>query len=194
MTKKELLNRVYDKYRERFEGQEFVFGDGNTDARLLLVGEAPARDEVRLSKPFVGAAGKNLNEFLDMLGIKREEIYITNAIKYRLSEVSSKTGRLVNRPAKKEEIETSREFLIEEINIIKPEYIVTLGNVPLKAVTGDTDSIIGKLHGKVTDIEILGDKYKLFPLYHPASIIYNRDLKEVYINDLKELSVILKTG
>jgi DNA polymerase len=192
MTKQEFLDRLYDKYRDEFKGQEIVSGDGNPDTKLVLVGEAPGKDEVRLSKPFVGMAGKNLNEFLDILGIERQQIYITNAIKYRLSEINPKTGKLVNRPAKKEEIEINRGFLLEEICIIRPEYLVTLGNVPLKAVTGDNNAVIGSIHGQLASLKIAGEEYKLFPLYHPASVIYNRSLKDVYLNDIKKLGAVIK--
>lgn len=191
MPKQELLEKLYQKYKEEFEGKEIVLGEGNSDADILLVGEAPGREEVKLSRPFVGMAGKNLDEFLDLLGIKRHSIYITNAIKFRLSKLNPDTGRLVNRPALKEEIKLNRNFLIEEVGIIKPKYIVTLGNVPLKSVTNDFSINIGEVHGRIKNISIEGIEYKLFPLYHPASIIYARSLKEVYIGDLKMLRDII---
>ena len=112
MIKAELIKKLYEEYMEHFPGKEIVLGEGNINAQLLLIGEAPGKDEVKLLKPFVGVAGKNLSEFLDILKIGREEIYITNAIKYRLSETNAKTGRIVNRPALKEEIEQNRATLI----------------------------------------------------------------------------------
>jgi len=155
------------------------------------VGEAPGKDEVRLSKPFVGAAGKNLSEFLEMLDIDRESIYITNAIKYRLSKINSKTGRTINRPATKEEINLNREYLLKEIDIIKPEYIVTLGNVPLKSVMSDYNINIGDVHGKLMTVTVHSITLNLFPLYHPASVIYNQSLKKVYFEDIQKLKEIL---
>src|SRR5690606_40246878 len=113
----------------------------------LIVGEAAVRDEVKFSRPFSGAAGKHLDSFLELAGIDRQDIYITNAIKYRLSKVNPKTGRLSNRPAAKDEIESSRPCLLEEIDIIRPRCIVTLGNVPLRAVTGNHRLNIGECHG-----------------------------------------------
>jgi len=187
MSKSEQLEELYREYKKEFEGKEIVTGDGNVDADILLIGEAPGKDEVRLAKPFVGMAGKNLSEFLELLGVKREGIYITNAIKYRLSTINPQTGRAVNRPASKEEIDRNREYLLREIEIISPRYIVTLGNVPLKSVTHDYGISIGSVHGEMKAVSISGREYFLFPLYHPASIIYNRKLKSVYIDDIKKL-------
>jgi DNA polymerase len=192
MSVLELLNNLYDTYKEVFKGKEIVVGSGNTSTRLLLIGEAPGKDEVRLGKPFVGAAGKNLSEFLNIVGINREDIYITNAIKYRLSRLNQKTGRYVNRPAARQEIEANRTFLIDEISIIKPRYIATLGSVPLKSLLCNYGLCMGDYHGKLLEICISSTIFKLYPLYHPASIIYNQSLKDVYIEDIKKLSRIMR--
>lgn len=191
VSKQDQLDGLYQEYKKQFEGEQIVLGEGNTDAVLMLIGEAPGKDEVKLSKPFVGAAGKNLSEFLNMLGMSRESIYITNTIKYRLSKISPKTGGLINRPAKKQEIQQNRDYLLKEINLVQPAYIVTLGNVPLRAVTGDYHMNIGSVHGQLHEINIADKKYQLYPLYHPASIIYNSSLKEVYAEDIKRLKNII---
>lgn len=192
MSKLEQLHILYNKYKEEFKEKEIVLGDGNIDAQLVLIGEAPGKDEVRLNKPFVGMAGKNLSGFLDVLEIERESIYITNAIKYRLSQVSPKTGRISNRPAASEEIRRSMRYLHEELSIIGSSYIVTLGNVPLKALTNDFSAIIGAVHGEIQRIVLSDREFMLFPLYHPASIIYNQSLKNVYLNDINRLKAVLK--
>jgi uracil-DNA glycosylase family 4 len=191
MSKSLKLSELYDRYRAKYKGKEIVVGEGNVNSVLLLVGEAPGREEVRLMKPFVGAAGKNLDEFIGILEIDRETVYITNSIKYRLSKINEKSGRVVNRPATWDEIADSRMFLLDEIKIINPEYIVTLGNVPLRAVIGERNLNISKEHGKLIDVDIENRFYKLFPLYHPASIIYNRNLREIYVNDLFKLKKLL---
>ncbi|MCR4436629.1 MAG: uracil-DNA glycosylase [Clostridiales bacterium] len=191
MSKIERLTALYEKYKKEFQGQEIVVGEGNPNTQLLLVGEAPGRDEVKLSKPFVGMAGRNLNEFLDIMEIRREAIYITNAVKYRLSKTNPQTGRVSNRPATKEDIEKNRQFLLDEIKIINSPYVVTLGAVPLKAITGRYDISIGTIHGELMDVDVGKNSFKLFPLYHPASIIYNRDLKDVYIRDVIRLKSLL---
>lgn len=192
MSDLKLLNTLYDNYRKQFGDKEIVLGAGNISTRLILVGEAPGKDEVRLGKPFVGTAGKNLSEFLGIVGINREDIFITNAIKYRLSKLNEKTGRNINRPATRIEIEENRNYLLNEISTIKPEYIVTLGSVPLKSLLSDYGLCMGEYHGKLQYIIIDGLEYKLYPLYHPASIIYNRSLKDVYIEDIKKLGCLIR--
>jgi len=192
MTKQERLDTLYSKYRNEFEDNEIVLGEGSLDAALLLIGEAPGRDEVMQGSPFVGMAGKNLTEFLEVLEVERASIFITNAIKFRLSKFNPKTGRKVNRPATREEIESNRKYVLEEIDIVRPEIIVTLGNVPLKSVTGNFSANIGSSHGEVQNIDVMDRVYKLFPLYHPASILYNRSLKDVYLSDLQKLKAVLK--
>ena len=191
MTRIELLASYYKNYASQFAGNDFVFGCGCSEPKLLLIGEAPGREEVKLSRPFSGAAGKYLDEFLELAEIDREAIYITNAIKYRLSKVNPKTGRLSNRPAAKDEILSSRPILMKEIQTICPECIVTLGNVPLRAVTGDFSLNIGDNHGKAVSKSIDQREYLLFPLYHPASVIYNRSLKQTCEADILVLRKLM---
>lgn len=160
-----------------------VFGDGNTDARIMLVGEAPGEKEELYDKPFVGQAGKILDEFLNILEIKREDIYITNVVKIRPYKVNSMTRRKSNRPPNKIETELSIGTLIKQIEIIKPEVVVTLGNVPLKALVSDNKAKIGDYHG----MPVKKNNIIIFPLYHPASIIYNRSLGDCYKEDIYKL-------
>ncbi len=194
MSKTERLNILYRRYIKQFDGKEIVAGDGNPDSSLLLIGEAPGKDEVAQARPFVGKAGKNLAQFLEILGLNREGIYITNAIKHRLSKINPDTGRLSNRPATKDEIDQNREYLIEEIEIINPKYIVTLGNVPLRSVLRDHKASIGQIHGSINNVDVMDKEYRLYPLYHPASIIYNAALKDVYLKDIENLRGIIKSG
>ena len=187
------LASLNEEYRRTFNEEAIVFGDGSIESKVLLIGEAPGKDEVAQGKPFVGAAGKNLNEFISILNITREDIYITNVVKYRLSKLNAKTNRLSNRPATVMDISINQPWLLREIEIINPSIIVTLGNVPLRAVTNDKSLTIGSVHGKLLDCKINGVEKKLYPLYHPASIIYNRSLKDIYIKDVKELTVHIET-
>ncbi|MFO7611295.1 MAG: uracil-DNA glycosylase [Clostridia bacterium] len=182
------LEKVYSEYRERYPGSELVFGDGNAYAGYVLVGEAPGKDEVIQGRPFVGIAGGKLKDSMNYLGWSRDNIFITNAIKYRLSKISAKTGRKSNRPAKMAEIRDSRGLLARELEILSPVLVVTLGNVPLKSLTGNFRESIGGLHGKIIKV----GTWDLFPLYHPASIIYNRSLEDVYRRDLEKLAEIIK--
>jgi DNA polymerase len=178
-------------FREIYKDEEkiLVFGEGNPDAPLVLVGEAPGQQEVVQQRPFVGQAGQNLNEFLEILGIKREDIYITNAVKFRPVKVDPATGRVSNRPPNREEIELSRGLLYKELCIIRPTLVVSLGNVPLKVLSDDNRITIGQVHGTPIDIAVgeEGVRMTLFPLYHPASIIYRPQLKEVYLEDVEKL-------
>ena len=161
-----------------------VFGEGPKHAKLMLIGEAPGEQETLQGRPFVGKAGQNLDHFLALAGLSREEIYISNAVKLRPTK-TGKTGRLSNRPPTKDEIALFRPWLMREIEEVAPGMIATLGNVPLRAVTGRSLSI-GEVHGQVLDAGETG--LPLFALYHPASLIYNRALESVYEEDVRALA------
>nr|WP_207669733.1 uracil-DNA glycosylase [Marinisporobacter balticus] len=179
----ELNKRILEEHKEK----EIVLGTGSMNSKILLIGEAPGAKEVEVKLPFVGQAGKHLEEFLEILELDRKEIYITNTVKFRPTKKSSKTKGEINRAPSKKEIEDFKKYLFDEIAIIKPQIIVTLGNVPLKTVKGDENAKIGELHGKNDKVNINDREYNLFPLYHPAAIIYRRELKTVYIEDLQQL-------
>ena len=161
-----------------------VFGEGPMTPKLMLIGEAPGEQESLQGRPFVGKAGKNLDHFLELAELKREEIYISNAVKIRPTK-TGKTGRISNRPPTREEIALFRPWLMREIALIKPVMIATLGNVPLQALTA-TKQTIGQVHGKVIPAGETG--LPLFALYHPASLIYNRALTDVYEQDVRLLA------
>ena len=173
------------EYRDRTP----VFGRGPVNPRIALIGEAPGADEEKQGMPFVGKAGKNLTELLDTIGLKRDDIYITNTVKIRPTKTSPKTGKKLNRPPDKNEIAFFSPFLLKELEIIEPEYIVTLGNVALNALSNKKTSI-GDCHGSLTDT---GLYINVFALYHPAAIIYNQSLKETYLDDMSRLASILKS-
>lgn len=189
-SKQSRLNELYAEYSSRFSDKEIVLGDGNINSRIAFVGEAPGRDEVRISKPFVGAAGQRLSEMLQYLGLEREKIFITNSIKYRLSKLNPKTGRIINRPASQTDIFENSEYLHKEIDIIKPELIVTLGNIPLRMLCGD-GRCIGEHHGQAEHFYLYDIKYNLYPLYHPAGMIYNPALKAVNQADICTLKGLI---
>lgn len=163
--------------------QDMVYGEGDISARIMLVGEAPGAEETRLSRPFVGKAGKNLDDFLGVLCQKRASIYITNVVKFRPYKVSAK-GSLSNRPPSRQEVDCMLPHLLCEIEAVKPDILVTLGNVPLKAVLCQKNITIGACHAKAVTASALSHAFTLFPLYHPASIIYNRALGAIYQDDL----------
>ena len=152
----------------------------------------PGEQEALQGRPFVGKAGKNLDFFLEAVHVKREEIYITNVVKVRPTKLSA-AGRIVNRPPDKEEKARFTPWLMREIVLVRPQAIVTLGNVALQAFV---DDVIGNRHGRWSEANISSDDKNafalpLFALYHPASVIYNRSLKTTYEADLQVLAETL---
>ena len=159
----------------------------------MLIGEAPGEQEAMSGRPFVGKAGKNLDGFLTVLQLNREDIYISNVVKIRPTKVSEK-GRVSNRTPNREELALFTPYLLEEILLVQPKMLVTLGNTALHALLG-AKSTIGACHGQVLTAHVQADKqagdFPLFALYHPASIIYNQKLKDVYQADLERLHSVL---
>ena len=182
---REELNRLI---ADLYEGEKkiLVHGEGEIGARVMLVGEAPGEQETLMGRPFVGKAGKNLDEFLELAGLERSQLYVTNAVKFRPTKRST-AGRTVNRPPTREEVSLFLPWLRREIELVAPEVIVTLGNVPLRALTGPK-AVIGDVHGAFQD----ADGLRLYPMYHPASLIYNPALREVYAEDIRRLSAHLR--
>lgn len=182
---REELNRLI---ADLYEGEKkiLVHGEGEIGARVMLVGEAPGEQETLMGRPFVGKAGKNLDEFLELAGLERSQLYVTNAVKFRPTKRSA-AGRTVNRPPTREEVSLFLPWLRREIELVAPEVIVTLGNVPLRALTGPK-AVIGDVHGAFQD----ADGLRLYPMYHPASLIYNPALREVYAEDIRRLSAHLR--
>lgn len=176
------------------EEKTLVFGQGKEERpRVMLIGEAPGEQETLQGKPFVGKAGKNLDGFLQTLNLQREDIYITNVVKIRPTKISTK-GTVSNRPPNQEELLLFTPYLYQEILLVQPGVIVTLGNVALRALLGDK-AAIGSCHGRMSQalVSHAGQEraFDIFPLYHPASIIYNRGLTEVYQGDLHLLKALL---
>lgn len=181
------LTRFID---ELYEGEKkvLVHGEGRIGARVMLIGEAPGEQEALQGRPFVGKAGKNLDEFLELAGIDRDALYVSNTVKFRPTRISD-AGRTVNRPPTQEEVKLFLPWLKREIALVEPECVVTLGNVPLKALT-DRRTVIGDVHGQFLDL----DGRILYPMYHPASMIYNPSLRAVYREDVLRLAKWLKNS
>lgn len=168
------------------ESRILVHGEGSIGAKVMLIGEAPGQQETLQRRPFVGKAGKNLDEFLSLAGIDRSQLYVSNTVKFRPTKISA-AGRVVNRPPTKEEIALFLPWLKQEIALVNPRVVVTLGNVPLKALLG-AKAIIGEMHGQMID----GENMRVYPMYHPASMIYNPSLKAVYADDIRRLAEHLR--
>jgi len=181
------LKKLYEEYIEKVKQSnkdydfQFVFSDGLMRKGIMLIGEAPGKDEVAQGKPFVGMAGAKLKEFMESLKLERDDILVTNAVKYRPYKINPKSGKKSNRTPTKKEIQLSLYCLEKEIEIIKPKLILTLGNVPLRALKKDFTLNIGQWHGRQTEYKGITH----FPLYHPASVIYNKSLQSVFEQDLE---------
>ena len=149
---------------------QVVFGVGNIDAKLMLVGEAPGADEDRLGEPFVGRAGQLLNKMLEAMGLSRNEIYISNVLKCRPDMPPGASG---NRKPTLAEMKTCLPYLRKQVELIQPQAIVALGAT---AVTGllEVEAPIGKLRGRWLNFQNI----PVMPTYHPAYLLRNQSNTE----------------
>lgn len=166
-----------------------VFGKGNSNADILFIGEAPGENEDLQGIPFVGRAGKNLDKLLNIINLNIEDVYIANILKCRPPK---------NRDPSQEEIKLCTPYLIEQIKLIKPKVIATLGNYSTKFVLSkfnpdDMKSIpgIAALHGKPVDLDVEGVIFKVVPIYHPAAMLYRPQLKEDFEKDFSVMAKII---
>jgi uracil-DNA glycosylase family 4 len=163
-----------------------VPGVGNPEARAMLIGEAPGRSEDVKGEPFVGTAGKLLDTLLSQIGLSREQVFITNVVKCRPPR---------NRQPKPLEIETCTPYLNRQILIVQPEFIVTLGSHSTAYVFSKTTlpfSSITQVRGKSRKTTILGVLRTIFPTFHPASALYNRENKKILEQDFQLLKTELR--
>lgn len=185
----ELRRRMAEALENEYgtELPTLVWGEGPMQPALMLIGEAPGAQEAEQGRPFVGPAGKKLDMLLESIHLPREKLYVTNTVKFRPTR-RSKAGRMVNRPPTRQEIDRFTPWLRKEIALVLPAMIATLGNVPLGALMG-RDVRIGDLHGRLLQAPDIAAP--LYPLYHPASILYNPSLRPVYEEDLQRLRILL---
>jgi DNA polymerase len=187
-SKREELDKLNIYWQEncgcelRKTATQAVFGDGNADSEIVFIGEAPGKNEDLKGVPFVGVAGKFLEEMLESIGKKREDIYITNIVKYRPPN---------NRDPEPEEKEACNEWLINELKIISPKLIVFLGRHSMTRFF-PTEKI-SDIHGKllIKTIPELG-RQAFLPLYHPAAALYNGSMREILISDFKKIPKALQ--
>lgn len=188
---KEKIKLISENYTEDKIGG-YITGNGPIPSDILFVGEAPGKTEIEEGKPFVGMAGKNFEKYLNSIGLSRDSIRITNTCFFRPIKIKEgKNGRVTtsNRPPKTSEVELFREILDEEIKLVNPKIIITLGNVPLKRLTNFKS--IGECHGTLYFNEEL--KRYIFPMYHPSALTYNRneEFSTMYENDWYKLKEAL---
>jgi len=166
--------------------QNAVPGEGNLDAAVMLIGEAPGYWEDLKGRPFVGAAGKTLDGMLSRVGISRGDIYITNIAKCRPPE---------NRDPLPSEIETCTPYLVHQIRIVRPKFIATLGRHATSYVlvkSGFETGSITKIHGRVYESNLLGFEVLIVPMYHPAAALYNAKYRDELHKDFQRLKLELE--
>ena len=169
------------------QATQLVLGDGNPDADIVLIGEAPGKKEDEQGIPFVGAAGKFLNEMLELIGLERKDIYITNIVKYRPPN---------NRDPLPEEKKAFLPYLQAQLEIIQPKVLVTLGRHSMNCFLPDLQ--ISKVHGQPKRIKLQIKQNDdvlplvILPLYHPAAALYNGSMRQTLIDDFTAIPNILK--
>lgn len=195
-----LRDKVTPKLKET--ATQLVFGDGNPDADILFIGEAPGKNEDQQGKPFVGAAGKFLNEMLEMVDLKREDVYITNIVKYRPPN---------NRDPLPDEKAAFLPYLQAQLEVIQPKVIVTLGRHSMNCFLPDLQ--ISKIHGQPKRIRINmrqqsermrqgetgvspesshGVAIVIMPLFHPAAALYNGGMRQTLIDDFAKIPIVIE--
>jgi uracil-DNA glycosylase len=154
------------------ECENIVVGNGNLNAKIIFIGEAPGSKENKQGIPFCGAAGKNLDKLLENVGLTLKDIYIANILKCQPPG---------NRDPLPEEIKAHTPWLLKQIKDMQPKVVCSLGNYATKffLAKGNVEEMknqpgITMVHGQIQEIELNGLKIKLIPLFHPAAIIYNR--------------------
>lgn len=161
---------------------QVVPGEGSAEAKIMFIGEAPGKNEDQQGRPFVGAAGKFLNEMLEMINLKREDVYIANVVKCRPPN---------NRDPLPEEVKACWPWLEKQVQTIDPKLIVTLGKHSMERFVAGKK--ISQNHGKAFHREIPGlGKRVFYVLYHPAAALYNGGMRETVIKDFKKIPKILK--
>jgi len=187
MSKTELMNEVVKEILTCKKCTLWKFrrnpvpGEGSLDAKIMFIGEAPGYWEDVKGKPFVGAAGKLLDKLLAEVELSRSEVFIGNILKCRPPE---------NRDPQPEEVEACTPYLDRQIEIIKPKIIVTLGRHSTAYIFSKVKMSfngIGKVHGKVYQVKLLGKEIVLIPMYHPAAALYNVKLRNSLKQDFKVL-------
>ncbi len=187
-SKREQLDKLNAYWQENCKCElkktatQAVYGDGNAEARVVFIGEAPGKNEDLGGQPFIGSAGKFLDEMLEEIGMKREDIYITNIAKYRPPN---------NRDPEPQEKKDCSEWLYKELSIINPKLIVFLGRHSMNDFFPELK--ISDAHGKLIIKQFAHIPVTHFlPLYHPAAALYNGGMRETLIKDFKKITGALE--
>lgn len=165
---------------------QLVMGDGNVDADIVFIGEAPGKQEDEQGLPFVGASGKFLNEMLASVGLERSDVFITNIVKYRPPN---------NRDPLPEEKKEFWPFLARQLEIIQPKIIVTLGRHSMEFFLPDAK--ISQIHGQPKRLPVkmhdgTETSWIILPLYHPAAALYNGSMRQTLLDDFSQIRTIIE--
>lgn len=163
------------------EAKNLVMGDGNIDADIVLIGEAPGKNEDEQGLPFVGAAGKFLNEMLESANMARSDVYITNIVKYRPPN---------NRDPLPDEKKAFWPYLVRQLDVIEPKIVVTLGRHSMEYFLPEQK--ISSIHGQPKRINFGDKKLVIVPLYHPAAALYNGGMRTTLNEDFMKLPKIIE--
>lgn len=187
-SKQALLDRIRTDILEKNicpdlaeQATNLVMGDGNINADIVFIGEAPGKNEDEQGLPFVGAAGKFLNEMLAAAGMDRSDVYITNIVKYRPPN---------NRDPLPEEKKAFWPYLLKQLQIIEPKVVITLGRHSMEYFLPDMK--IGQIHGEAKRIQFGDHKIVIVPLYHPAAALYNGSLRQTLIDDFLQVPKVIE--
>lgn len=158
-----------------------VMGDGNLDAEIVFIGEAPGKNEDEQGLPFVGAAGKFLNEMLAAAGLERKDVYITNIVKYRPPG---------NRDPLPDEKAAFWPYLLKQLEIIQPKVVVTLGRHSMEYFLPGMK--IGQIHGQPKRVKFGDSSLVIMPLFHPAAALYNGSMRQTLIDDFLKVPTVVE--
>lgn len=182
------LNRIRDEIINKNicpelakQATNLVMGDGNLNADIVFIGEAPGKNEDEQGLPFIGAAGRFLNEMLAEAGMQRSDVYITNIVKYRPPN---------NRDPEPDEKKAFWPYLLKQLQIIQPKVVITLGRHSMEYFLPGMR--ISAIHGEPKRIQFGKDKLVIIPLFHPAAALYNGSLRQTLIDDFLRVPKIIE--
>lgn len=163
------------------QATQLVMGDGDPNAEIMFIGEAPGKNEDIQGKPFVGAAGKFLNTMLEQAGMDRSDVYITNIVKYRPPN---------NRDPLPQEKAAFLPYLLKQLQIINPKVVITLGRHSMEYFLPGVK--IGEVHGQPACVTVDNHEILIMPLFHPAAALYNGGLRQTLIDDFLRVPGVIK--
>lgn len=184
------LERLHESLRQctrcdLAEGRlNVVVGTGDPDADLMFVGEAPGATEDETGVPFVGRAGQLLDSLLEDIGLSRDRVFIANVLKCRPPG---------NRDPRPGEIEACQGYLAEQVSLVRPRLVCSLGNFATKLISGSPDGI-STVHGRVQEVSFAGVSFTLYPVFHPAAALYTRAMLGTLQEDFARIPGLIGTA